>query len=55
MMRDEDGKPVLTVHCTLCEATYPVPVTMGDAGQIIEDPLDYADLWAHLWTHGVSI
>ena len=51
-MSDEQEPPTLTVICPKCRTTYPVAVTMDYAGRIIEDPLDYADMWAHYWLLG---
>jgi hypothetical protein len=53
-MAHEEESPTLTVRCLKCSATYPVAVTMDDWGQIIDDPLDFTDFWAHHWTHEVS-
>ena len=53
-MCDEQEPPTLTARCLKCPTTFPVAVTMGNAGQILDNPLDYADFWAHYWTHEVS-
>ncbi len=50
-MSDEQEPPTLTVICPKCRTTYPVAVTMDYAGRIVDDPLDFADMWAHHWTH----
>lgn len=45
---------MLKVICPKCRETYPIAVTMDYAGRIVENDLDYADMWAHNWTHTLS-
>lgn len=51
----DDTPPTLTIRCRKCPSTFPVAATMDDAGRFIDDPLDFADFWAHHWTHEVSV
>lgn len=53
-MYDEQEPPTLTIICPKCRTTYPVTVTMDYAGNLVENDLDYADMWAHNWTHTLS-
>lgn len=48
-----DEALTMTARCLKCPATLPIGVTMDDAGRILDDPLDFADFWAHHWTHEV--
>lgn len=43
----------MKVRCPKCRTIFPVGVTMDDWGQIIDNPLDWVDFWAHQWAHGV--
>lgn len=50
----EQESPTLTIICPKCGDAYPVAVTMDYAGNLVDNDLDYADMWAHNWTHTLA-
>lgn len=49
-----DEPLTMTALCPRCRTPFPVGVSMDDCGRILDNPLDFADLWAHTWTHNID-
>lgn len=47
----------VTIICPACDEQIPVPIEVeleeDDQGMSIVATPDTADLWAHMWTHGI--
>lgn len=48
-----DDLLIVTTPCLRCGEPLPIGVSMDDGGNVLDVDSDFADLYAHAWTHEV--